>query len=240
MSQKKVVFYFIRHGETMLNIHNRMQGWSDAPLTPKGEEGILSLAKGIKESQLPFLACYSSDSGRAQQTSRIILENIGQSNLFIKTDSRLREYSFGNLEAELGSFVLKRVEENLGCPSTFLKKKVAKGEEGFIEKVVNEIIKIDEEHSEAKRGTWPAESFREVTNRMKNALDDIKEESINQGGGNILIVSHGLSIMSLVQYLDPLKEIPLDIKNGSFTRITYYEDHYRVNEFGSLLFKKKN
>ena len=30
--------YFVRHGQTYLNRYNRIQGWSDAPLTEKGQE----------------------------------------------------------------------------------------------------------------------------------------------------------------------------------------------------------
>lgn len=32
---KKLSLYFIRHGQTYLNKYGRMQGWSDAPLTPE-------------------------------------------------------------------------------------------------------------------------------------------------------------------------------------------------------------
>lgn len=28
--------YFVRHGQTYLNLYHRMQGWSDSPLTEKG------------------------------------------------------------------------------------------------------------------------------------------------------------------------------------------------------------
>lgn len=28
--------YFVRHGQTYLNLYHRMQGWSDSPLTERG------------------------------------------------------------------------------------------------------------------------------------------------------------------------------------------------------------
>ncbi|MFJ6963209.1 MAG: phosphoglycerate mutase family protein, partial [Lactiplantibacillus plantarum] len=39
----KVKLYIARHGKTMFNTIGRVQGWSDSPLTPFGEEGIREL-----------------------------------------------------------------------------------------------------------------------------------------------------------------------------------------------------
>ena len=33
---KKVTFYYVRHGGTLFNVLNRMQGWCDSPLTDQG------------------------------------------------------------------------------------------------------------------------------------------------------------------------------------------------------------
>ena len=34
--EKPVEFYLVRHGKTMLNTTDRVQGWADAPLTKDG------------------------------------------------------------------------------------------------------------------------------------------------------------------------------------------------------------
>ena len=44
----KVKLYIARHGKTMFNTIGRVQGWSDSPLTPFGEEGIRELGVGLK------------------------------------------------------------------------------------------------------------------------------------------------------------------------------------------------
>lgn len=68
----KVKLYIARHGKTMFNTIGRVQGWSDSPLTPFGEEGIRELGLGLKAAGIPFKSAYSSDSGRTIQTMDII------------------------------------------------------------------------------------------------------------------------------------------------------------------------
>ena len=73
----KVKLYIARHGKTMFNTIGRVQGWSDSPLTPFGEEGIRELGLGLKAAGIPFKSAYSSDSGRTIQTMDIILRETG-------------------------------------------------------------------------------------------------------------------------------------------------------------------
>lgn len=41
---KQLKLYFVRHGQTIFNKYNRMQGWSDSPLTEKGTQTPTKLA----------------------------------------------------------------------------------------------------------------------------------------------------------------------------------------------------
>ena len=41
--------YFIRHGETIFNVFARLQGWSDTPLTAKGEKDASKVGGEIKD-----------------------------------------------------------------------------------------------------------------------------------------------------------------------------------------------
>src|SRR5699024_12226129 len=93
--------YIIRHGETILNTLQRIQGWSDAVLTPQGEEQVQLLGENLKS--IIFSKIYSSDSHRALNTANIILsKNENNSNTKIITDKRLREFNFGSYESSLG------------------------------------------------------------------------------------------------------------------------------------------
>ncbi|MEL1196595.1 phosphoglycerate mutase family protein, partial [Staphylococcus epidermidis] len=56
---KTVTVYLVRHGQTWFNRFNKMQGWSDSPLTDKG----IADAKraGDLLSHITFTHAYSSD-----------------------------------------------------------------------------------------------------------------------------------------------------------------------------------
>ncbi len=41
----KTTLYIVRHGKTMFNTIERVQGWCDTPLTKQGQEGIHYLGK---------------------------------------------------------------------------------------------------------------------------------------------------------------------------------------------------
>jgi len=93
MDLKKTTLLVIRHGETLWNIEERFQGHGDSPLTDAGQAQALALADRLTEFHFDTLV--SSDLGRAMETASIITEQTGHN---IRTDSRLRERNFGDLE----------------------------------------------------------------------------------------------------------------------------------------------
>jgi len=93
MDLKKTTLLVIRHGETVRNIEERFQGHGDSPLTDAGQAQALALADRLTEFHFDTLV--SSDLGRAMETASIITEQTGHN---IRTDSRLRERNFGDLE----------------------------------------------------------------------------------------------------------------------------------------------
>ena len=90
--------YMVRHGQTILNSYNRLQGWCDSPLTEKGTNDAHSAGKHLKN--IHFDAAYSSDTTRAMKTCRYILF---ENKEYPKTPKRktltyFREQSFGYFE----------------------------------------------------------------------------------------------------------------------------------------------
>ena len=80
----------LRHGETEWNLQEREMGQLDSPLTPTGLAQARQLAHRL--ASLHFDAFYSSDLGRASETSSIIAEKLSLKVLF---DPRLRERHSG-------------------------------------------------------------------------------------------------------------------------------------------------
>jgi broad specificity phosphatase PhoE len=58
----KITFYYVRHGQTLFNVIERMQGECDSPLTEAGIEGARDTASALRK--VHFAGCYSSFSER--------------------------------------------------------------------------------------------------------------------------------------------------------------------------------
>lgn len=91
--------YLIRHGETMFNQLNKVQGWADSPLTIKGINDLKKTAEAL--SQIHFDNMYSSDLKRAIDTVHLMknaneVSEIGK----IKKLPEFREVFFGSFEGD--------------------------------------------------------------------------------------------------------------------------------------------
>ena len=81
--------WLVRHGETTYSASKRVAGWSDPPLTDNGRHQAEALRPVIDGRQ--FAGVWSSDLQRAVESARLAW---GEP----KTDRRLRECDFGELE----------------------------------------------------------------------------------------------------------------------------------------------
>lgn len=88
----KTTFYMVRHGQTMFNLRNWFQGWSDSPLTEEGIAQADLLHEGMKDIDFVFGA--SSTSERAMDTLHHI-----RPDLEVKYLKGLKEVFFGEKEA---------------------------------------------------------------------------------------------------------------------------------------------
>lgn len=89
--------YMVRHGETYFNMFARLQGWSDTPLTEKGEEDAAKVGRELAPLQIDYL--FSSDLKRAVDTARILIKNHPKSTITEPTQSKLfREVFYGSFE----------------------------------------------------------------------------------------------------------------------------------------------
>jgi len=85
--------YLVRHGETVWNFENRIQGASDVPLNDRGREQAESLA--IKLQKIQFFKILSSPLERAFETAKII--SLTQESAISKVDC-FAELDQGKLE----------------------------------------------------------------------------------------------------------------------------------------------
>ncbi|MCE9535966.1 MAG: 2,3-bisphosphoglycerate-dependent phosphoglycerate mutase [Nitrospirae bacterium] len=86
----------LRHGESQWNLENRFTGWVDVPLTPRGIQEAKNA--GDKLRGFTFDRAFTSVLARANETLRLVLEGIGQSDLPVVKDKALNERMYGELQ----------------------------------------------------------------------------------------------------------------------------------------------
>jgi 2,3-bisphosphoglycerate-dependent phosphoglycerate mutase len=87
----------VRHGQSDWNLKNLFTGWKDPDLTPKGIEEAREGARKLKGLGLSFDCAFTSVLVRAQNTLKLILEEIGQPDLPTIADQALNERDYGDL-----------------------------------------------------------------------------------------------------------------------------------------------
>lgn len=87
--------FVTRHGETVWNTHQRLQGWKDSELTENGIQNALLLGNRLKD--IEFQSIYASPSKRTIHTATLIK---GNRELSIIEDENLREINLGEWEGQ--------------------------------------------------------------------------------------------------------------------------------------------
>lgn len=232
-----VVFYVVRHGKTMLNTTDRVQGWSDAVLTPAGEEVITATGKGLNKANINFDYAYSSDSGRSIQTANIILEQMGLQDLHLTTDRRFREFNFGTYEGEFNELMWTDIAESNGKTlEEWMETMTPQNFADSVAKLDKEKMKKDK----IEEGiNWPAEDYATITARLKDGLTSVGDEIAANGGGNVLLVSHGLSISAMIDVLSEGKEAHKgQLANGSVTTIEYKDGKFTILDVNNVTYQE--
>lgn len=87
----------VRHGQSEWNKKNLFTGWRDPGLTAQGVEEAREAGQAMKAKGLRFDVAFTSALSRAQETNRIMLEELGQGDLEIIKDQALNERDYGDL-----------------------------------------------------------------------------------------------------------------------------------------------
>ena len=219
----KTKLYIARHGKTMFNTIGRAQGWSDSPLTEAGERGIHELGIGLRQAGIPFQQAVSSDSGRTIQTMGIVLEELGLTGKIpYRYDKRIREWCFGSFDGAYDGELFLGVLPRVFRVDDFHHLSLMELAEGIVE--------VD-------TAGW-AESWETLRDRILDGFTTIAKDVESQGGGNAIVVSHGMTISTLIYLIDPkaFKELVLD--NGSVTVIEYEDGQFKLEAVGDLSYRQ--
>ncbi|MCR5081946.1 MAG: histidine phosphatase family protein [Parasporobacterium sp.] len=210
-----ITFYIIRHGEQLFNATNQIAGWVDSPLTEKGIAQAQNLGKGLKAEGITFDAAYCSTSERSVDTTDLVLEAAGQSDLNVEHCKGLKELYYGDIEGK------------------------------YID-TLSEIMDSDPYETDDPDG-WKAyggETWAETGERAKAVLEQAIKDNDGKGG-NILISTHGMTIVALCKALTPDSDLYKDFRaagghglsNCSVTIIEYKDGQYTLKDINDKSFR---
>lgn len=200
--------YLVRHGETMFNQLNKVQGWCDSPLTVKGINDLKRTASAL--SQVHFDNMYSSDLKRAIDTVHLmknanVVSDIGK----IRKLPEFREVFFGTFEGDDINKTWDQVAMVAGI-----------GHEDNVAKIINQVgLRKFREATKKADPRHLAEDKDELDERMVRAIQVLGD--LTKDEQRVLLVSHGDFIKTLaIKYWDQSDgnhDIPFP-NNGSVTR----------------------
>lgn len=87
--------YFVRHGQTVWNVEDKICGMTDSPLTQKGREQAKEAAELLLKGNYRIDEILYSPLSRARDTALIISEVTG---IPAREEKRLKEQNFGKWE----------------------------------------------------------------------------------------------------------------------------------------------
>lgn len=197
--------YLVRHGQTYYNIYNKLQGWSNSPLTKQGRTDAKQVALRLKDTH--FDAAFCSDLPRAVETCQTILDiNEAKSVTAPVTSPFFREEFYGVFEGTNMDQAWYLAGAPHGC-KTF-KEIVSKYSIGQAKDWLHE---ADPFHD--------AENNEQYWQRMDQGIDLIRHADLPDEA-NILWVSHGNTCLSLVErYGQGKYDITKRPANGSLSKL---------------------
>ena len=206
--------YFVRHGETLFNQLNKVQGWCDSPLTVKGIDDLKWTADAL--SQIHFDNMYSSDLKRAIDTVHLmkdvnVVSEIGK----IRKLPEFREVFFGTFEGDDIDQTWLEISKAAGLAPT-----------NDVQQIINEVGLA--KFREATKKADPrhvAENQAELDIRMARGLETLHD--LTRNDERVLLVSHGDFIKTLgIKYWDESnggRNIAFP-DNGSVTKGIIHDD----------------
>jgi 2,3-bisphosphoglycerate-dependent phosphoglycerate mutase len=87
----------VRHGQSEWNLKNLFTGWKDPDLTAQGVAEAKAAGARLKALGLTFDRGFTSALTRAQNTMKLMLDELGQIDLPVSRDQALNERDYGDL-----------------------------------------------------------------------------------------------------------------------------------------------
>ena len=206
------ILVLIRHGQSQWNLENRFTGWVDVPLSDQGRDEARRGAACIRHLTLD--RAFTSQLQRAQQTLRIVLEALGQTDVPVEHSQALNERHYGALQGLDKAETAKKYGE---------------------EQVLLWRRSYDVPPPKDKTQWNPlgiSESLKDTAARTLPYFNE-KILPLVKAGQSILVAAHGNSLRAIVMELDHLtKDQVLKLNLATGTPIVY-----EIDAHGTILKK---
>ena len=166
----------IRHGQSEWNKLNLFTGFKNIELSEQGIEEANKAGQNFKNLDIKFNIVFTSELKRAQETAKIILQNLDQWDFLnnegkIISNINLNERDYGDLTG----LNKKETAEKFG------EEQVHKWRRGYSDQPPN------------------GESLEDVVRRVKKYFEEVIKPAIQSNeNDNILIAAHGNSLRALL------------------------------------------
>ncbi|HCN55582.1 histidine phosphatase family protein [Leuconostoc citreum] len=191
--------YTVRHGQTIFNQLDKVQGWADTPLTAQGEHD--GKAAGERLQNVRFDAALSSDTSRAMHTAEFILAENQFDTPELKVTADWREYFFGSFEGGGNHEMWGAVGDALGLPTD---NPSEIGQHVDMTTIMDTIYQLDPQHLGENAATF--------WRRIDQSLATLQQHY--PANANLLLVTHGQLIGNLAQHYGKLQTASRP-KNGA-------------------------
>ena len=224
--QEKITqLVLLRHGQSIWNRDKKFTGWSDVPLTPKGEKEAEQAAYLLKQAGFTFDLCFCSTLQRARTTAQIVLSAMQLDKSPVHESWRLNERHYGALEGMKSWQAIKKfgIWPILGCQIKF--------------DAAPPYLNIEDPRFPGNQSCYAGidknelptgESMQQTLVRLKPYWQETIQPEIQQGK-RVLIVSHKntlRTLMMLLDHLTPRQIMKLTLVTG---RPLVYELDHRLN-----------
>ncbi|APU72437.1 phosphoglycerate mutase [Companilactobacillus crustorum] len=201
--------YFIRHGETYFNHLDKMQGWSDTPLTKTGHEDSYKMGRTLGNLGDISSTIYCSDMNRSVQTVTELnngLKASGGKPMKMVTMPELREQFYGSFEGQSKKEVYIKIFEK--SVDETLKEMNAN-------QMQDKIAKSDP--------TKLAESSKEFWQRFSGGIEKILKTETKP----VIVVTHSAILTALVNIYAPFLLNKVEPNNLSLTKVHFDGDKFK-------------
>ena len=211
-----------RHLKSQWNLENRYAGWVDNPLSDEGLSMADEAAELLKGER--FDVVFTSPLSRNQQTTLEILKRLDQKPLFLHVDGGKRE-QWETFEGGNGT-----------CLPAYVSEKLNERYYGKLQGLNKEESKktFGEDQIKLWRRSYDiappeGESLKDTLNRVLPFYQE-KIEPLLKEGKNVLIVSSGNTLRSIVKYAESISDdeiINFEIGFGGLVKYEFDGKEYK-------------